>query len=74
MKDYPTKLSVAVRITKTTPVHTYLSLFTNLIPVEQDHTQATRALSGDFVLRNEELQPFLDRLRPDLITYRNLGG
>lgn len=66
------KLSVGITIESVTPAHTRFKIFSNLIPYQQDHTQATRASLGDTLcLRNEEFRPFMARLRPDILVLRD---
>jgi hypothetical protein len=67
MTDYPKKLSYSVWIKGLSPSHVQLNLYLNMIPEEQDHIQATRALAGTLTLRNEELGPFLERTQPDFV-------
>ena len=62
-----TKFSLVVRVDRLTPMHVYCSIFCANIPKEQEHPQATRALTGTLVLRIDEFEDFLERVRPDLI-------
>lgn len=62
------KLSIGIRINNASPSHVHFSLFSNMIPTEMDHAQATRGKAGDLCLRVEEFGAFLCRLRPDVIS------
>jgi len=69
-KPYPTKLSLSVRIDDITPRHVTISIFSNMIPVEQSHAEATRGLCGNLCMRVDELQPFLERVNPNKLSCR----
>ena len=63
------KLSLSIRINRITPTHTSFQLFVNLIPQSQEHSQATRASTGnEQTLRNEEIIPFLKHIKPHLVS------
>lgn len=61
------KFSLGVRIDRATSAHVYLSVFSAMIPAEQEHAQATRGKAGELVLRVNELGPFLERVQPDML-------
>ena len=62
------KLSVGIRIDSASPSHVHFALFSNMIPEDQDHEQATRGKAGDLCLTTDEFRPFLIRLLPDAIS------
>lgn len=63
------KLSISVRIISLNTQHVWFKLYLNLIPNNVPHLEGTRALMGEAqCLRLEELEPFMQRLKPDLVT------
>ncbi|MFA7100998.1 MAG: hypothetical protein WC196_04470 [Bacilli bacterium] len=67
------KLSLAYRIDAVSPSHVHFSVFCNLIPQEQDHTQGTRAKAGELVLTTAEMKPFLSQTKPNVVLFADTG-
>jgi len=63
------KLSYSLRIEDANGIHTSASMFTGMIPVEQDHAKATRGLAGKFTMRADEFDAFVLQTRPHIITF-----
>jgi len=67
------KLSIGIRIESCSPVHTWFTIFSNMIPFEQDHAQATRARTGEAIcMRNEEFLAFMRRVKPDVYSLSSI--
>lgn len=64
----PKKFSISVRIDKVTPSHVYLSVFSNMVLEKYCHEDVTRAKAGELVLTRDEFTPFLNHIRPHVIT------
>lgn len=63
------KLSLSYRIDAVSPSHVHFSVFCNMIPEEQGHTQGTRAKAGELVLTTAEMQPFLSQTKPNIVRF-----
>jgi hypothetical protein len=61
------KLSYSLRIEDANGIHTQASIFTAMIPAEQEHTKVTRGLAGKFVMNAKEFDAFVVQTRPHII-------
>jgi hypothetical protein len=73
MNDIKKKFSLSVRVDSVTPAHVRLSIFSGMILEEYDHDQATRGKAGDLTLRVEEFGPFLDHVKPHIVSFGPLA-
>ena len=61
------KLSIGLRVDEESPPHMELSIFYAIIPDEMSHTEATRYQCGTLVIRTDDFDEILKRIKPDVL-------